>query len=745
MIADTPLPRVSESHEAARADGSGRLAIRPWEWASAGMIAAFFVAIRGPLFTHPGLLLGWNSDSALIGLMARAMRDGDDFPLFFRGQRYLGTLPSIATAALGAVMEVGPLALRIASAALAASAFILFWAALRRISGRAAAMLALAWLAAGPSWLFAFTAATLAVEPLLLAAGLLFWFVTRRPLATFSDWLIAGAIGGAGMWLHQGIAFMGVAVAVALVVERLVRIRSVVAGAIGFAIGYTPAIVELIRNEPILYRREIPPWNVARVFENLAETLRGDLWLLLAHDDAIGVGTAAGILLLAIGGLRRAPWTRARIITIGTLAVSAAFYILSTYAYAGAVRYVAPVVPLLYGAAAAGVVRWWHAGRARRVAAAVLAVLVTIGLHVPRSLQARAVAAGASEQYLDWPGSFDPRPVLDELRRGGYRVCYGEVWVAHKLEWLSEPTVRFVPVRLVHRTLRQSLVLIDEPGVKCFVDNDGRVTQLSPEEEARWDESVRHRARKAGLLRVEGHAADPAAAAARIDTRRKELAEVRHLEEEMAVADAVNGDRDEEHREDGEEDARRRRGNRTIGAEELLRDESEKRKRKKDENGEKAARLNAEVRTEGKQAERDEEAEEHERGEVEPRELCRLRSPRPLQEEERREGGGRAADGQNRDEGAEEIARREERRHPEEERRNRETRRKRGDHRPRGAARERHGDERQTSGRTELARDLAGAGERQKEAECRSRVEKYLRHRRDGSRGAGDRASAVTP
>jgi hypothetical protein len=149
----------------------------------------------------------------------------------------------------------------------------------------------------------------------------------------------------------------------------------------------------------------------------------------------------------------------------------------------------------VYAAAAAGVVK-----SRRPFFVVISAIALTLALFIPRIQQANDVAAGRSELYTNWPGSFDPRPVLATLQAGGYRVCYGEVWVAHKLEWISSPTVRFVPVRSVHRTLKRSLALIREPGPKCFVDNFGNVQALTPAEEAVWAASVIERGRKAGLV-----------------------------------------------------------------------------------------------------------------------------------------------------------------------------------------------------------------------------------------------------
>jgi DNA-binding response OmpR family regulator len=56
-------------------------------------------------------------------------------------------------------------------------------------------------------------------------------------------------------------------------------------------------------------------------------------------------------------------------------------------------------------------------------------------------------------------------------------------------------------------------------------------------------------------LRVEGHAADgPPVPGARIDPGIEQLAEVRHLQEKMAVPDAVHGDGEEQQGQHAEED-----------------------------------------------------------------------------------------------------------------------------------------------------------------------------------------------
>ena len=469
-------------------------------------VAGVFAAIRLPLFTHDGLLLGWNSDAAIFGLMARAIREGSDTPLYFWGQFYLGTLTSLFTALVAFLTQapqIGPWTLRWTAALEVGASVVFFWLGLRRTYGRGAAMTAAFWLAAGPAFLFHFTIAPIGAEQLFFAASMLFWYVTRVRLATRAEWLVGGILCGLFMWLHQGVAFVIAGIAVAAFAERIVTLRAVVFGAIGFAIGYVPAFLAMMRDEPLLYARVITKWSVYAVWLTILETVRSDVWLLLADASPAGILTGTCILAFAIAGMRGHERTRGHRIVVATIAVSTAFWLFSTFPYPGAVRYVVPLVPFLYGAAALGVLRVRHDGRAGTIAAWIGAVAITAGLLVPRIVQATDVAGGRSEQYSNWPGSFDPRPVLDELRRGGYRVCYGEVWVAHKLEWLSDPPVRFVPVRSVHRTLRRSLRAIHEPGPKCFVDNDGNVRRLSDAEERMWAATVIERARKAGMGGIE--------------------------------------------------------------------------------------------------------------------------------------------------------------------------------------------------------------------------------------------------
>src|SRR5213078_2069599 len=79
-----------------------------------GMTVVVFVALRLVLFFDPALHLGWNSDAAVFGLMAKAIAAGREWPLYFWRQSYMGVMTSYIAAAFLHLVNA-PAALRLAS------------------------------------------------------------------------------------------------------------------------------------------------------------------------------------------------------------------------------------------------------------------------------------------------------------------------------------------------------------------------------------------------------------------------------------------------------------------------------------------------------------------------------------------------------------------------------------------------------------------------------------------------------
>lgn len=184
------------------------------EWLALAGIAAVFILLRIPLFVAPGLHLGWNSDAAIFGLMAKAIFAGREFPIFFWGQSYMGPLTSVVAAAAGAALRlagvtpaVGPLALRIAVAAEVFAAIGFYWSGLRRAFGTSTATVVALWLATGPAYVFFFTIAPIGGEQMFVLSAIIFWFSVRTMLRKWRNWFFFGLLTGIGWWIHQGVVF----------------------------------------------------------------------------------------------------------------------------------------------------------------------------------------------------------------------------------------------------------------------------------------------------------------------------------------------------------------------------------------------------------------------------------------------------------------------------------------------------------------------------------------------------------
>jgi hypothetical protein len=460
--------------------------VRWWEIAGGFACAVVFIALRWPLYVKPGIQLGWHSDAALLGLMARAIVAGD-YPILFWATDYLAPLTSVfALIAAPFTGGVGPLALRLGTAIEVFAAIAFFQAGLRRAVGRRAALLTTFWLTAGPAFLFKLTYAPLSAEQYFFLGAVTFWYVARAPFDRLHRWLILGLLAGIGWWVHRGVTFVVVPALIVIVLfdrdavrawrDRFAAAFAFIAGAIA---GAMPIVFGKLMIDQRLYLPVKPEWTFFQVFTRIRDTFTFDLWELLGARNWL-VGVVFAILLVGAAIHFRARRTAS--LAAGVLTITLAFWLFSTDAYQGAVRYIVIALPILYAFAAQEVVRLWDTRK--RAISIVVAAIICAGLYVPRYQQTADAAAGKLEQHENWPGGFDPRPALREVATGQYTVCYANVWVAHKLEFLSDTNVRFIPYRSVNRRMVESMRLAALPGPKCFVDLNGHVRPLTKREEA---------------------------------------------------------------------------------------------------------------------------------------------------------------------------------------------------------------------------------------------------------------------
>lgn len=449
------------------------------------------VALRWPLYVRSeALLLGWNSDTAIYGLMARAMVETRRPIFLFWGQDYLGTLTSLWTLAASSVTgSVGPLALRLGAFAQVAVALALLARVIANAWGKVAAVVAVVWLIAGPRWFFEMTYAPLSAEQMFLTGALILWYASRKPFTRLSQWFTLGMLGGAGWWAHRGSMFALIPAIVAIVVhddgwrETVRAAKAMAAGMAGMAIGVVPLWAGRAAIDQRLYQPLTAPLSLFDIAGRMADAVRTDLWVFLSGSNS-GFGIAVGLVVLvfAVIGLRGSWVGRAGLMLTGVVVVVAGFWLLSPEVYSGATRYLMLALPVIYGLAGRGAVTLSETGSRPRILAVSL-VLCAIAVHFydSRMTDVSEIAAARREDHHQWR-SFDPRPALQAIGAERYRVCYADFWAAYKLEWLSDTGVRFIPYRSVNRTQTRSLALAGLPVPKCYVDSGGRVLRLGPEE-----------------------------------------------------------------------------------------------------------------------------------------------------------------------------------------------------------------------------------------------------------------------
>lgn len=352
-----------ETRQAAR-----RLAARVWgaargwggyrgyRWAALGLIVA------GALLRLGLALAGWpatDSDEATMGLMARHIAAGHDFPLFFYGQSYMGTLQAYVGALY--FMPLGPsvLALRLGLITLYGLFMLVMAALVRPLYGRAYALVALAVLAlgGGPDLLKAQLLA-LGGYPETLFFGalalLLAVWLTITPAASgrprgrrLAAWVGLGLVMGLGWWSDPLVLPFLLAAALPLAIYRWREARwwGLGAAVAGLVVGLAPQLAFPFTSAGRL--RDSGPSAVAAFLPHGAAslaTLPARLLiqitgaLVVALPNATGAGWACTVDFNATNPL--ADWASAGAAgcVAGRLAWSAALLALAVVAWRAAWR-----------------------------------------------------------------------------------------------------------------------------------------------------------------------------------------------------------------------------------------------------------------------------------------------------------------------------------------------------------------------------------------------------------------------
>ncbi len=200
-----------------------------------------------------------NMDYAVVVLMVRHIVAGIDFPVFFYGQGYMGSLEPLASAALGFIFGPTPFVVCLGTALVASLMLVAVWWMTYRIGGYLASLIAVSLCAIGPVGYFHYMssprggyALCLLLTVLLVREGVFLGDANtpsgkREALGFFR----AGLIVGLGFW-NFWLVVPAVAAAGLLIISR-VRIRVFrprvwIPAGCGFALGSLPWWVWNIMN-----------------------------------------------------------------------------------------------------------------------------------------------------------------------------------------------------------------------------------------------------------------------------------------------------------------------------------------------------------------------------------------------------------------------------------------------------------------------------------------------------------------
>jgi hypothetical protein len=423
-------------------------------------------------------------------------------------------------------------ALRLAASLEVLAGILFYWLGLRRAFDERVANAVAILLAIGPAYTIHFSIATIGGEPMFFLSAIIFWFAQFTGLARARDWFILGILGGVGWWIHQGTVFALAAAVIVPIAGRRSELaglhwpRSSIVAAIGLLIGadailgalrslgfetpalffhdplleplvalllllalanfdvlrvalrfdrrlllfvlgaligYLPVIVGTMRGVVLKsYGLSVPPMPLRGTIAHAITFVRHDVWMLA------GGGIAALIVIpFCVVAIVRRPRIDMPLVT---LVLCVLFYLLSSRAYPGTVRYIVSALPMVYAFAADELLR---------IRGGILGVLaVVVALLIPGVRLIREVGDARAEVYGHFGGEFDPRPVLRTIESQHYTICYAEYWVAYKLQWVSDEQVRFIPYHSYDRTKAASRVLAAVPGPKCYVDPNGAVSEF---------------------------------------------------------------------------------------------------------------------------------------------------------------------------------------------------------------------------------------------------------------------------
>jgi 4-amino-4-deoxy-L-arabinose transferase-like glycosyltransferase len=414
-----------------------------------------------------GPLGGIDSDEAVTGLISRRMLQNGEFPAFYWGQNYGGTLDAVALAIPIWVFGTSTALVKVFYLLTGALISLLTWRVARHLMpgtlALASGALSLLWPLA-QVWKTTRVNAFYSTTVLLgLAAWLLALQIDRQPSSP-ARWAGFGALLGIGWWVSPNIVYFAIPLSVWLVARGCwKRWRETAVAAASFTAGGFVWVVANIRSE--LASLDVPDWSgTSTYFSRLAFLLREGLPYAVGlrrpwdSNWMLGWPLTPIIYVALLGGIVLAfkyseSGKRSDFLVLGLAVFVFAYFPGNWNLFEGRyLFFITAVLPIIFA-------RLWQT-RALQVG---LAAVVT----------ATAVAFLSNATFLGRSVHESTRPMIDALQANGYTTAVADYWIAYQMTFEADEkviassldTIRFEPyLRIVQDNRSAYVFRLDQPA-----------------------------------------------------------------------------------------------------------------------------------------------------------------------------------------------------------------------------------------------------------------------------------------
>lgn len=441
----------------------------------ATLLAAVVIALALRLALLATSAVPFNSDEAIVGLMARHILDGAR-PIFFYGQAYMGSLDAWLISGVFRFLGESVFSIRVVQILLYLLFLVLTAVLATRLYGKRVGRWTAALAAVPPVLVITYTSATLGGYSEVLVLGSLtlllgYEIVRHQDRSGRLAWLGLGLAAGLAFWtLGVSLAYIAPVVLVHLVYSDRRRLPGYGLAVAGFLLGSLPWWIHNIQHN----------WGALEVLLSPAEFHSGWLERLLGLA-ALGVPALLGLRfpwtpqflptpwlfagLILYGGVFLyliMRWRRNPISHPGTQMLVSMFvlfvigFIATRFGVDSTGRYLLPLyIPLLIGCACAIEAAWqW------RRAAAVTALAGFVLLHGYGIWSAIESPARLTTQFDEITrfGNNHDNALIEFLRQEQINAGYSNYWVTYRIAFLTDEQIILAPVLPYKPDLRYSPV-----------------------------------------------------------------------------------------------------------------------------------------------------------------------------------------------------------------------------------------------------------------------------------------------